>query len=85
MGDVSLANWGMEAVTLNEENLLAALESASDGGDAELIRKHQAELQELIDRIQRRVHHLSKLQYRACVLRDEHAARPKSLRRSDAT
>ena len=73
---MSSANWGIEAVTLAEENLLAALENASASGDTELIQKHQAELQELIDRIQRRVHHLSKLQYRACLLRDEHAGGP---------
>jgi len=73
---VRSANGGMEEGTLAQENLLAALESASASGDAELISSRLAELQKLIDRLQRRVYPLSQLQYRACLPRDKHTGQP---------
>ncbi len=58
--------------TLDIENFLAIMESCVNSGDTEFVEANMDRLQATIDQLQRRVFDLSRLQYRACVIRDEY-------------
>jgi hypothetical protein len=57
-------------------SFISMMEFAVCNGNEPLVEKAAPLLQDLTDRIQREVYELSELQYRACCLRDQYAARP---------
>ena len=60
---------------LEEENLVAAMESALEADETGFVEANLEVLQDLIDRLQREVFVLSRLQYRACIVRDDHRSK----------
>lgn len=52
--------------------LVSTLEAAEARGETALVRSNLRDLQEGIDAVQRCSFELANLQYRACIIRDEH-------------